>query len=186
MARVALDRVGLDLGGRTILTDVSLDVRDGEFFCVIGPSGCGKSMLLRLVAGLERPTRGKVYFDDRDVTEEPPGRRDVAMVFQEFALYPHLNASENIGFALRRRRAHDDDVRQRVVGAAEELGSALVAMLDRMPDELSVGFQQRVALARAVVRRPNVFLLDEPLSALDSKVATEAHSQMRRLLRAWA
>jgi multiple sugar transport system ATP-binding protein len=182
MARVTLDGVGLEFGDRSILSDVTLDVRDGEFFCVIGPSGCGKSMLLRLVAGLEKPTRGRVYFDQRDVTALAPGRRDVAMVFQDPALYPHLSAAENIGFAAR-LRGQDGDVDRRVHDVAEELGAALVGMLDRMPDELSAGFQQRVALARAVVRHPNVFLLDEPLSTLDARIATEAHSRIRRLLR---
>src|SRR5947209_17869032 len=115
MARVTLERVGIDLGDRTLLDDIGLDVLEGEFFCVIGPSGCGKSMLLRLVAGLEKPTRGAIYFDQEDVTRLQPGRRDVAMVFQDFTLYPHMSAAQNIGFALQGSLKQDEQVRQRIV-----------------------------------------------------------------------
>jgi multiple sugar transport system ATP-binding protein len=183
MARVTLDGVGKDLAGRAILDEITLDVLEGEFFCVIGPSGCGKTTLLRLVAGLEKPSRGTISFDGVEITHLRPSERDVAMVFQDYSLYPHLSAAENIAFALRHGRAEDGETRQRVRDTAGELSAQLIGMLDRMPEELSAGFQQRVALARAVVRRPRVFLFDEPLSTLDAKVAVEAHSQMRRFLR---
>jgi multiple sugar transport system ATP-binding protein len=183
MARVTLDRVGFDRGDRKILDDVTLDVLDGEFFCVVGPSGCGKTTLLRLLAGLEKPSRGSIYFDGRDVTHVQPVDRDVAMVFQDYQLYPHMSAAENIGFALQFSRKQDEQTRQKVVSTAEELSARLVELLDSMPDELSAGFRQRVALARAVVRHPRVFLLDEPLSTHDTNVSTEARSHMRRFLR---
>jgi ABC-type sugar transport system ATPase subunit len=183
MARVTLDGVGKDLGDRTLLEDVTLDVFDGEFFCVIGPSGCGKSLLLRLLAGLDKPSRGTIFFDGEDVTHVPPGKRDVAMVFQDFALYPHMSVAQNMGFPLHFGRKPNPEVRERVVATAEEISTPLVGMLDRMPGELSAGFRQRVALGRAVIRRPRVFLLDEPLSISDAKVSAEAWCQMRRVLR---
>ena len=183
MARVTLDGVGKDLGDRTLLEDVTLDVFDGEFFCVIGPSGCGKSLLLRLLAGLDRPSRGRISFDGEDVTHVPAGKRDVAMVFQDFALYPHLSAARNMGFPLQTGRRPDHQVRERVVATGEEIGAPLVGVLTRMAGELSAGFRQRVAIGRAVIRRPRVFLLDEPLSISDAKVSAAMWSQMRRVLR---
>jgi multiple sugar transport system ATP-binding protein len=183
MARVTLDEVGFDVGDRAVLDRITLDVQDGEFFCIIGPSGCGKTTLLRLVAGLEKPSRGGILFDGQDITHLRPVDRDVAMVFQQFSLYPHMSAAENIAFSLRCSRADDQETRQRVTETAEDVNARLIGMLDRMPEELSIGFQQQVALARATVRRPRVFLFDEPLSNLDRKIAAEANSQMRRFLR---
>jgi multiple sugar transport system ATP-binding protein len=183
MARVTIEAIGKDIGDRTILDDVTLDVLHGEFFCVIGPSGCGKTMLLRILAGLERPDRGAIYFDGEDVTRVGPSKRDVAMVFQSYALYPHLRARGNIGFPLQITRVQADEIDRRVVKTAEELSSSLVEMLDRRPEELSMGFRQRVAVGRAMVRHPRVYLFDEPLSNLDAKISAQTRAHMRRLLR---
>jgi ABC-type sugar transport system ATPase subunit len=146
---------------------------------LVGPSGSGKSTALRVAAGLERPTAGRVLLADRDVTELAPGLRDVAMVFQSYALFPHLNVAENIGFGLRARRVPREEVRRRVDEAAAAVSCA--SLLERRPRELSGGERQRVALARALVREPVAFLLDEPLSNLDAQLRVEMRAELKRL-----
>jgi ABC-type sugar transport system ATPase subunit len=162
--------------------DLSLEVRDGEFLVLLGPSACGKTTALRCIAGLEEPTAGEVLIGDRVVTHLPPAERDVAMVFQNYALYPHLSVRENIAFALEMRRVPPADVRRRVAETAGRLG--LAELLDRRPAQLSGGQRQRVALARAIVRAPHVFLFDEPLSNLDANLRIEMRAELLALHRA--
>ncbi|MGN0846225.1 MAG: ABC transporter ATP-binding protein [Kiritimatiellia bacterium] len=159
--------------------DFTLDVRPGEFLVLVGPSGCGKSTTLRMVAGLELPTGGSIAIGGRDVTYLPPKDRDIAMVFQNYALYPHMTVRENMSFALRLRHAPRDEIARRVDAVAETLG--LTAYLDRQPKALSGGQRQRVALGRAIVREPAVFLFDEPLSNLDAKMRVEMRAEILRL-----
>ena len=156
--------------------DFTLDVRPGEFLVLVGPSGCGKSTTLRMVAGLELPTGGTVSIGGRDVTYLPPKDRDIAMVFQNYALYPHMTVRENMGFALRLRHVPKDEIARRVAAAAGTL-----PYLDRLPKALSGGQRQRVALGRAIVREPAVFLFDEPLSNLDAKMRVEMRAEIVRL-----
>jgi len=164
------------------LDGLTLEVRDGEFLVLVGPSGCGKSTALRLIAGLEVATAGDVYIGDRCVTHVPPATRDVAMVFQNYALYPHLTVGENIGFGLRMRRVAAAEAARRVQEAAERL--AIGDLMARRPADLSGGQRQRVALARAIVREPQVFLFDEPLSNLDAKLRVETRAELLSLHRA--
>ena len=159
--------------------DFTLDVTPGEFLVLVGPSGCGKSTTLRMVAGLELPTGGTIAIGGRDVTHLPPKDRDIAMVFQNYALYPHMTVRENMGFALRLRHVPKDEIARRVAAAAGTLG--LVPYLDRLPKALSGGQRQRVALGRALVREPAVFLFDEPLSNLDAKMRVEMRAEIVRL-----
>ena len=159
--------------------DFNLEVAPGEFLVLVGPSGCGKSTTLRMVAGLELPTGGTISIAGRDVTNLPPKDRDIAMVFQNYALYPHMTVRENMSFALRLRHAPKDEIARRVAEAAETLG--LVPYLDRLPKALSGGQRQRVALGRAIVREPAVFLFDEPLSNLDAKMRVEMRAEIIRL-----
>jgi multiple sugar transport system ATP-binding protein len=163
----------------TAVDDISLEVRDGEFMVLVGPSGCGKSTLLRVIAGLEQVTRGRVLIGDDDVTGLDPADRDVAMVFQSYALYPHKSVRENLAFGLRRRRVASDDIRRRVDAMAEMLG--LGELMDRKPAALSGGQRQRVAMGRALVREPRTFLMDEPLSNLDAKLRTSMRGELARL-----
>jgi ABC-type sugar transport system ATPase subunit len=163
------------------LDRVDLVVQGGELLVVVGPSGSGKTTLLRCVAGLEDPDAGSVTIGSRDVTSVPPGERDVAMVFQDYALYPHLTVEANIVFGLRARKASSTQTAQAVSSAASLLG--LSGILQRRPDELSGGERQRVALARAIVREPNVFLLDEPLSNLDAELRTNMRAEIKALQR---
>lgn len=157
----------------------SLEVRDGEFLVLVGPSGCGKSTSLRMVAGLESPTSGRIFIGGRDVTGLPPKDRDIAMVFQNYALYPHMTVEENLSFGLKLRRVPKDEIARRVESAAETLG--LKPYLKRLPKALSGGQRQRVALGRAIVREPAVFLFDEPLSNLDAKMRVEMRAEIIRL-----
>jgi ABC-type sugar transport system ATPase subunit len=161
------------------LRDLDLEVEAGELVVVLGPSGCGKTTLLRLVAGLEEPTAGRIRIGDRDVTRLPPGRRDVAMVFQTYALFPHMTVAENVGFGLVVRDVPRSEAAERVRRAAETVGCADV--LERRPHELSGGERQRVALARALVREPDVFLFDEPLSNLDAELRVQVRAELKRL-----
>ena len=161
------------------LSAVDLTIDDGEFVVLVGPSGCGKTTLLRIVAGLETATDGKVLIGGKDISNVRPGDRDIAMVFQNYALFPHLTVEENIGFGLRIRGTAKSERRTRVVEAAELLG--LADYLDRRPGQLSGGQRQRVAMGRAIVRRPAAFLMDEPLSNLDAKLRVEMRAEISRL-----
>ena len=152
---------------------------DGELLVVLGPSGCGKSTVLRLIAGLEAPSSGQIRIGERDVTELAPGSRNVSMVFQSYALFPHLTAAENIGFGLVVRDVRRAEVRERVARAAELAGCE--QLLERRPSQLSGGERQRIALARALVREPDVFLLDEPLSNLDAELRTRTRAELKQL-----
>jgi multiple sugar transport system ATP-binding protein len=162
--------------------DVSLEVDDGEFLTLLGPSGCGKSTLLRLIAGLESPTRGEVMLGDKNINQTAPGDRDMAMVFQSYALYPHMTAGENIATALKLRKMPIAEIQERVNDAAQKL--ELTSLLNRKPGQMSGGQRQRVALARALVRNPEVFLLDEPLSNLDALLREQVRAQMKQLFKA--
>ncbi|HEX2051763.1 MAG TPA: ABC transporter ATP-binding protein [Actinomycetota bacterium] len=168
-------------GSVVALDGVDVDAAPGELLVVLGPSGSGKSTMLRCVAGLEIPDEGRVEVGGRDVTRLPPGRRDVAMVFQDYALYPHVSVAGNVAFGLRARGVARADVEGRVRATADMLG--IGALLDRRPDELSGGERQRVALARAVVREPSVFLLDEPMSNLDAELRTSTRAEIKALQR---
>ncbi len=179
MARVRLERIGKRVGTTDILQEVSLDIPDGEFWVVVGPSGCGKSTVLRTIAGLETPSQGEVFIGDRCVTAVSPQQRDVAMVFQNYALYPNLTVAENLGFGLKMRGVPAAAIAERVTQTAQMLG--LEPLLSRKPAQLSGGQQQRVALGRAIARQPNVFLLDEPLSNLDSQLRDRARIELKQL-----
>jgi len=184
VASVTLRRLAKRYGphSRPALEEVSLEVGDGEFFVLVGPSGCGKTTLLRCIAGLEEPSAGEILLDGRDVTRLEPAARDVAMVFQTYALYPHLTVRRNIAFGLEVRRVPTAEIARRVQQAADRLG--LGTLLDRGPGELSGGERQRVALGRALVREPRVFLLDEPLSQLEPNLRSELRSELLELHRA--
>lgn len=183
MARVVLDHVSkmfMSHGKEVVaVKDITLEIENGEFFALLGPSGSGKSTLLRLIAGLEIPTSGDIIIDDKIVTHLPPKERDVAMVFQSYALYPHMTVYDNIAFPLKIRKIAKEQIDKRVKEVAKMLNIA--HLLDRKPGELSGGEMQRVALARALVREPKVFLLDEPLSNLDAKLRVVARAYLRRL-----
>jgi multiple sugar transport system ATP-binding protein len=183
MASVTLRGLTKTFDGATqaALRDLSLEVRDGEFLVLLGPSGCGKTTALRCIAGLEDPTAGDVLIGDRVVTHLPPADRDVAMVFQNYALYPHLTVYENIAFALELRGVPKVDIGRRVADTAARLG--LAELLERRPAQLSGGQRQRTALARAIVRAPAVFLLDEPLSNLDASLRIELRAELVALHR---
>jgi ABC-type sugar transport system ATPase subunit len=182
MASVLLDKVWKTYpNGHVAARGVELAIEDGEFMVLVGPSGCGKSTALRMIAGLETPTQGRVVIGERDVTEVPPQERDVAMVFQSYALYPHMTVRDNLGFGLRMRGTPPARIAERVEVAAKALG--LAAVLDRKPGQLSGGQRQRVALGRAIVREPMVFLFDEPLSNLDAKLRLETRAELARLHR---
>ena len=166
-------------GDRPAVASFNLTVEDGEFLVLVGPSGCGKSTTLRMVAGLELPTSGTIRIGDRDVTRLPPKDRDIAMVFQNYALYPHMTVAENMAFALKLRRVPKAEIARRVEEAAEILG--LQPYMKRLPKALSGGQRQRVALGRAIVREPSVFLFDEPLSNLDATMRVEMRAEIIRL-----
>ena len=180
MPGIEIERVTKIFDGEvTAVDDVSLSIAEGEFVVLVGPSGCGKSTLLRIVAGLERLTRGRVYIGDEDVTTLEPPDRDIAMVFQSYALYPHKSVRENLAFGLRRRKVDKAEITQRVDAMALMLG--LESLLDRKPSALSGGQRQRVAMGRALVREPRAFLMDEPLSNLDAKLRTSMRGELARL-----
>ncbi|MCC5783980.1 MULTISPECIES: ABC transporter ATP-binding protein [Kocuria] len=166
---------------RPSVTDLNLDIADGEFLVLVGPSGCGKSTTLRMLAGLEEVTGGNIYIGDRDVTDVPSRDRDIAMVFQNYALYPHMTVAENMGFALKIAKISAEERRRRVEEAAKILD--LTDYLDRKPKALSGGQRQRVAMGRAIVRSPQVFLMDEPLSNLDAKLRVQTRTQIASLTR---
>jgi ABC-type sugar transport system ATPase subunit len=182
LASVAFEHVDkLYPGGVAAVSDLCLDVADGELVAIVGPSGCGKSTLLRLLAGLEEPTRGTLRIGGREVGGEPPQARNVAMVFQDYALYPTMSVRDNLGFPLRMRGLRGAELRARVERVAELL--ALAPLLDRLPRQLSGGERQRVAMGRALVREPAAFLLDEPLSNLDAVLRVQVRAEIGELQR---
>ncbi len=166
-------------GGVRAVIDANMTVADKEFVVMVGPSGCGKSTTLRMVAGLEEITSGEVYIDGKVVNDVPPKDRDIAMVFQNYALYPHMSVYRNMAFGLQLRRFPRSEVEKRVRDAAEILG--IEELLKRRPKELSGGQRQRVAVGRAIVRKPKVFLFDEPLSNLDAKLRVQMRAELSKL-----
>jgi multiple sugar transport system ATP-binding protein len=179
MAKVVLDGVVKRFGPVTAVHDLTIEIADREFVTLVGPSGCGKTTTLRMIAGLEKVSAGQIYFDDDPVGHLPADHRDIAMVFQSYALYPHMNVYDNIGFALRMMRVPRPEIERRVKWAAEMLGIA--ELLHRKPRQLSGGQRQRVALGRSVVREPACFLLDEPLSNLDAQLRVTMRGELKRL-----
>jgi multiple sugar transport system ATP-binding protein len=180
MGRIVLEHVSKEFpGGVQAVRDVSLEIGNGEFMVMVGPSGCGKTTILRMIAGLDEVTAGEITIGDRLVTDEKPKDRDVAMVFQNYALYPHMTVEQNIGFGMRLRRTPKPQVKQRVSNAAQAL--ALLDYLARKPADLSGGQRQRVAIGRAMVRQPQAFLMDEPLSNLDAKLRVQMRAELARL-----
>ncbi len=181
MARVTLEKVAKRFGDTLVIPRLDLVIEDGEFVVLVGPSGCGKTTTLRMIAGLEETSEGRVLIGERDVTRVPPGKRNCAMVFQSYALYPHMTVRDNITYGLRVRRVPKEEIERLLAEAVRILG--LEEFLDRRPKQLSGGQQQRVAIGRAIVRQPEVFLFDEPLSNLDAKLRVEMRTEIRQLHR---
>jgi multiple sugar transport system ATP-binding protein len=182
MSGITLDNVTKVYGdGYRAVSDLNLEVEEGEFIVLVGPSGCGKTTALRMIAGLEEISDGQIRIAERVVNNLPPGARDIAMVFQNYALYPHMTVAENIGFALRMRKVPKAEARRRIEETARIIG--LVDHLDRKPGQLSGGQRQRVAMGRAIVREPRVFLMDEPLSNLDAKLRVQMRAEISRIQR---
>ncbi|WJZ16979.1 Trehalose import ATP-binding protein SugC [Corynebacterium guangdongense] len=183
MASVTFDQVFIQYPGaeEPTVRDLNLEIGDGEFLVLVGPSGCGKSTTLRALAGLEPVSQGRVLIGDTDVSRMEPGERDIAMVFQNYALYPHLSVAKNMGFALKLAKMPQQEIDQRVNAAADLLD--LGGLLDRKPKDLSGGQRQRVAMGRAIVREPKVFLMDEPLSNLDAKLRVQTRAELAALQR---
>ena len=179
MAGFALSRMSKAFGSTTVLQDISLEANDGEFVVLLGPSGCGKSTLLRIIAGLDAQTDGSVSIGDQIVDSLPPRDRDIAMVFQQYALYPHLTVRENLAFGLKMRREPSTVIKERIAEAAGLL--EIHELLDRKPKELSGGQRQRVAMGRAIVRKPKLFLFDEPLSNLDARLRAIMRVELKKL-----
>ena len=179
MAELAFQRVWKRYGGVEALRGLDLTAADGELLVLVGPSGSGKSSALRMAAGLEEVSEGTITIGGRDVTDTPPVQRNVSMVFQSYALFPHLSVAQNIGFGLRARRVPREETERRIVAAASAVGCQ--SLLHRKPYQLSGGERQRVALARALVREPDVFLLDEPLSNLDAQLRVDTRAELKRL-----
>jgi multiple sugar transport system ATP-binding protein len=180
MAEIRIEQITKRYGSALALDDISLTVHDQEFMVLLGPSGCGKTTLLRLIAGFEQPDAGAILIDGQDVTDVPPGKRGLAMVFQSYALFPHLKVFDNIAFGLRMHSVGRDDVQRRVHTAAELM--QIARFLDRFPMQLSGGQRQRVAVARALVMEPAVILMDEPLSNLDALLRMQMRAELKRLL----
>jgi len=179
MANVILRKLFKKINDSVIVNSINLEIHDKEFFVLVGPSGCGKSTTLRMIAGLEEITSGEVWFGDRLVNGIPPKERDIAMVFQNYALYPHMTAYQNMAFGLKLRGVHKKEIDNRVREAAEILN--ISHLLERRPKELSGGQRQRVAVGRAIVRKPKVFLFDEPLSNLDAKLRVQMRTEISKL-----
>src|SRR5438045_154884 len=182
VAEIVLDNVSKVFSGGVVAVDgVSLTIGSGEFLVLVGPSGCGKSTLLRMIAGLEEPTSGRISIGGRDVTDLPPRSRDIAMVFQSYALYPHMTVRQNLGYGLKVRKTPKAETAREVEEVAQLLG--LEGLLERRPAELSGGQRQRVAMGRAIVRKPQAFLMDEPLSNLDAKLRVGMRASLTQLHR---
>lgn len=179
MANVRLENITRRFGNVTAIEDINLEIPDGEFWVLVGPSGCGKSTLMRMIAGLETATSGNIYIDDFLVNSVPARARDVAMVFQNYALYPHKTVAENLAFGLQMRKIDPGIIKEQVETVAQSLNIA--HLLNRKPKQLSGGQQQRVALGRAIVRKPKVFLLDEPLSNLDAQLRDDTRAELKEL-----
>jgi multiple sugar transport system ATP-binding protein len=179
MAQVQLEKIAKRWSNTDGIEDINLDIPDGEFWVLVGPSGCGKSTILRMIAGLELPTSGNLYIGDRLVNQIPARQRDVAMVFQNYALYPHMTVAENLAFGLKMRKAAPDTISDRILSVAKSLG--IEHLMQRKPAQLSGGQQQRVALGRAIAREPQVFLLDEPLSNLDAQLRDDTRAELKLL-----
>ena len=177
--RIRFQNVGKRYGELTVVDDLSLEIADGEFVVLLGPSGCGKTTTLRMLAGLESVTSGDIYIGDERINDVPTQRRDLAMVFQSYALYPHMSIAENIGYPLRVRKLDQNERRNRVARVAKLL--EIEPLLERKPRQLSGGERQRVALARAIVREPRAYLMDEPLSNLDARLRVQMRGELKRL-----
>lgn len=179
MSAIEIEQLGKSFGAVEVLRDVNIEIASGEFVVLVGPSGCGKSTLLRIIAGLEEHTTGEIRIGGRVVDEMPAKSRDIAMVFQSYALYPHMSVADNMSFALRLAKVPREEIVARVKAAAEILG--LQDLLGRMPRQLSGGQRQRVAMGRAIVRAPSAFLFDEPLSNLDAKLRVKMRAEIKKL-----
>ncbi len=179
MTRIRLNNITKSFGVTTVIKALDLTIEDGEFFTFVGPSGCGKSTILNMIAGLEAPTEGTILFDDKPVNDLSPKERDVAMVFQSYALYPHMTAYANIAFPLTMKKERKDVVKAEVDRVAALLG--LSDLLENKPRQLSGGQRQRVALGRAIIRKPKIFLMDEPLSNLDAQLRGDMRMELKRL-----
>lgn len=179
MANVRLENINRVYNNVTAIEDISLEIPDGQFWVLLGPSGCGKSTILRTIAGLETATSGNLYINNRLVNEIPARQRDVAMVFQNYALYPHMTVAENLAFGLKMRQVESQMIQDRIHKVARSL--SIDHLLNRKPKQLSGGQQQRVALGRAIVREPQVFLLDEPLSNLDAQLRDDTRAELKKL-----
>lgn len=181
MSQVSFRSITKRYGALEIIKDLNLEINDHEFLVLVGPSGCGKSTTLRMLAGLEEISSGEIYIDDQPVASVPPWGRDIAMVFQNYALYPHMTVADNMAFGLKLRHVPKQEIKERVTRAAEVLG--IGNLLDRRPKALSGGQRQRVAMGRALVRDPKVFLFDEPLSNLDAKLRVQMRAEIKKLQR---
>ena len=181
MVSVKLENLSKYFGEVKAVDNVNLSLRNGEFFALLGPSGCGKSTAMLTIAGIYKQTTGHIYFDDKAVDDLPPKDRNVGMVFQSYALYPHMKVSDNIAFPLKLKKISKEEIKKKVKETAEFVGVG--ELLNRKPSELSGGQQQRVALARALIKEPNLFLMDEPLSNLDAKLRVTMRAELKRLQR---
>ena len=179
MAQIELKNISKQFDNNVVIEDLDLQINDGEFLVLVGPSGCGKSTTLRLIAGLETATAGEIFIGDTMVNSVAPKDRNISMVFQNYALYPHMSVYDNMAFGLKLRKFKKNDIRQRVQETAEIL--EMTSLLDRKPKQLSGGQRQRVALGRAIVRKPQVFLFDEPLSNLDAKLRVQMRAEIKKL-----
>lgn len=179
MAKVSLQKIARKYGNVTAIDDITFEIPDGEFWVLVGPSGCGKSTILRTIAGLEKATSGQLYIGDTLINNIPARQRDVAMVFQNYALYPHMSVADNLAFGLKMRRDSSVDIDRRIQEVAQSLN--IEHLLKRKPKQLSGGQQQRVALGRAIARQPQVFLLDEPLSNLDAQLRDDTRAELKQL-----
>ncbi len=181
MVSIRLEHIYKKFGNVVAVDDLNLDIKDGEFIALLGPSGCGKTTTLLMIAGIYRPTSGYIYFDDKVMNDVPPKDRNIGMVFQSYALYPHMKVFDNIAFPLKLKKVPKKEIEKKVKEVAKTLG--IDHLLDRRPSQLSGGQQQRVALARAIVKEPDVFLMDEPLSNLDAKLRVMMRAEIKRIQR---